>query len=298
MTFEVASPAPDCAFPSISGSAFELRRGSHGRTAFWTRQADGSVLVRLHRKPGVDRRGAVSVEVIDPVTQSVSRFRSLRQFWAALGKPCPVSVSRYTKREARRAGRFMGTEGTLLEVFAVPEVALGPKLGIDLAARGHEVRKLMWAGFGHKILRAGYDPEDVLQEIFRGLIARNNGTCPWDARKSSFGHYVHLVIGCVLTNYHRKQQSIRDVEVIGHRGADGKVTDAAGAAVAATPRAVNESNAAGVMDSLAAKLPEGLREAGKRAMAVLADGGSHREAAKAAGMRGAEFEAMLALLRA
>ena len=74
----------------------------------------------------------------------------------------------------------------------------GTALGIDLSVRGHEVRKLMWAGFGHKILRAGYDPEDVLQEVFRGLIARNKGTCPWDARKSSFGHYVHLVIGCVL----------------------------------------------------------------------------------------------------
>lgn len=294
MTFEVASPAPDCAFPSISGSAFELRRGSHGRTAFWTRQADGSVLVRLHRKPGVDRRGAVSVEVIDPVTQSVSRFRSLRQFWAALGKPCPVSVSRYTKREARRAGRFTGTEGTLLEVFAVPEVALGPKLGIDLAARGHEVRKLMWAGFGHKILRAGYDPEDVLQEIFRGLIARNNGTCPWDARKSSFGHYVHLVIGCVLTNYHRKQQSVRDHESVGLKGPDGRDGDAAGHAVASEP--VEE--ATGLVEALVAKLPDNLRDAGRLAMAVLADGGSHREAAKAAGMKAAEFADLIALLRA
>jgi DNA-directed RNA polymerase specialized sigma24 family protein len=75
----------------------------------------------------------------------------------------------------------------------------------DSTYKADEVRRLLWKGFAGKMLSQGYDPEDVLQEVYRGLLVRNKGKCPWDARKSTFGHYVFLVIGCVLTNYHRKQ---------------------------------------------------------------------------------------------
>lgn len=77
--------------------------------------------------------------------------------------------------------------------------------GIDLVNRAHEVRKLLFAGFGSRISRSGYEPDDVLQEVYKGILARNVGTCVFDPRKASFGHYVHMVCGCVLANYHRKQ---------------------------------------------------------------------------------------------
>jgi DNA-directed RNA polymerase specialized sigma24 family protein len=96
-----------------------------------------------------------------------------------------------------------------------PTVILGSRLGIDLAKRGHEVRKLLFAGFGRRIFQAGYDPEDVLQEVYKGLLVRNQGKCPWDPAKSSFGHYVHLVCSCVLSNFHRKQNRIREMEQLG-----------------------------------------------------------------------------------
>lgn len=103
---------------------------------------------------------------------------------------------------------------TTLDLFGVlPTVTEAPKteepkLGIDLANRAHEVRKLLFAGFGRRIVAMGYDPEDVLQDVYKGLLARNMGTCPWDARKSSFGHYVHMVCSCILSNYHRKYNRI------------------------------------------------------------------------------------------
>jgi len=87
-------------------------------------------------------------------------------------------------------------------------------VGIDLGEqslrsgsryKADEVRRLLWKGFAGRMLSQGYDPEEVLQEIYKGLLVRNGGRCPWDARKSTFGHYVHMVISCVLTNYHRKQ---------------------------------------------------------------------------------------------
>ena len=97
----------------------------------------------------------------------------------------------------------------VLELDRLDDV-VGIELGAKSERRGipykaDEVRKLLWRGFAGKMLSQGYDPEDVLQEVYRGLLVRNKGTCPWDARKSTFGHYVYLVIGCVLTNYHRKQ---------------------------------------------------------------------------------------------
>ncbi len=88
-------------------------------------------------------------------------------------------------------------------------------LGIDLVNRAHEVRKLLFAGFGKRIVRMGYDPEDVLQDVYKGLLARNLGKCPWDANKSSFGHYVHMVCGCIVSNYHRKYNRINSNERAG-----------------------------------------------------------------------------------
>lgn len=83
----------------------------------------------------------------------------------------------------------------------------GTALGIDLAIRGNEVRKLFYAGrFTGTLLREGIDPEEFLQEVYRGILARNLGACPWDVKKSSFGHYVHIVIRCVLSNYLRRER--------------------------------------------------------------------------------------------
>lgn len=90
-----------------------------------------------------------------------------------------------------------------------------PTLGIDLAKRGGEVRKLLFAGFGSRISRHGYDPEEVLQEVYRGLLARNKGICPFDRRKSSFGHYCHLVINCCLNNFHRREARRQSIEQVG-----------------------------------------------------------------------------------
>lgn len=96
----------------------------------------------------------------------------------------------------------------------------GNGLGVDLKNRSGEVAKLLFAGFGRRIYALGYDPEDVLQEVYKGILIRNRGKCPWDARKSSFGHYVHMVAGCILSNYHRRESRRRQVEQIGMNAPD------------------------------------------------------------------------------
>jgi len=114
-----------------------------------------------------------------------------------------------------------------------PSAAPSAQVGIDLSRRGVEVRKLLYAGFGFRMARCGYDPEEVLQEVYRGILVRNRGRCPFDARKSSFGHYVHMVIECILSNYHRKESRRRDSESSWEDLADGhreRVSDGVGSA--------------------------------------------------------------------
>lgn len=92
----------------------------------------------------------------------------------------------------------------------------GPPLGIDLAVRGKEVRKLFYAGFGARVAGHGYDPEEVLQDIYRGILARNKGICPFDGgKRSSFGHYCYLVIEGIINNFHRKEARRRSIEQVG-----------------------------------------------------------------------------------
>lgn len=99
--------------------------------------------------------------------------------------------------------------------------------GIDLVNRSHEVRKLFYALFANRVLRYGYDPEDVLQEVYKGLLVRNSGKCPFDESKSSFGHYVHMVCGCIVSNYRRRYSRLERNEVFGVTTADGETVDVA-----------------------------------------------------------------------
>lgn len=124
------------------------------------------------------------------------------------------------------------TAGSLHDVCACEpspvDLTVAPvtAVGIDLASRWAEVPKLLFAGFGRMIYACGYDPDEVVQEVYKGLLVRNRGKCPWDPAKSSFGHYVHMVARCVLLNFHRRQQRYQSMESVGipGMGDDGTVT--------------------------------------------------------------------------
>jgi len=132
-----------------------------------------------------------------------------------------------------RVGRWRNPTATVdgadaISLFAPTPTVIIPKPkppGIDLKGRGHEVRKLFFAGFARRVLRYGYDPDEVLQEVYAGLLVRNNGKCPFDPRKSSFGHYVHMVCECIVSNYHRKHNRRAQSEVFGSKDADGEEID-------------------------------------------------------------------------
>ena len=197
-------------------------------TPLYTRYQDGSQPVTI-----LDQGGSKAFRLEDPQSRASRVYTSARQLLITVtGHP---KARNWTFDRYFRTGRYApegltvaptipvadllllgdATALTVASGGAGPTVLTGHGLGIDLDKRGHEVTKLLMAGFGPQIFASGWDPDDVLQEVYKGILTRNRGRCPWDARKSSFGHYVHMVIRCVLSNYARKQRRIQAVEQVG-----------------------------------------------------------------------------------
>lgn len=137
-------------------------------------------------------------------------FKSKRQLMIHLykGKDLHLPFDRYF-RLGKYASKVLA--GPSLFDFMPKKI----KLGIDLQKRSHEVAKLLYAGFGKKIYAGGLDPQEVLQEVYKGILARNKGKCPYDPAKSSFSHYVYMVIGCILNNYQRSHIKRKESESVG-----------------------------------------------------------------------------------
>jgi len=137
-------------------------------------------------------------------------------------------------------------------------------LGIDLAVRGEEVRRVFFKLLGKDVRRRGYDPEDVLQEVYKGILVRNKGKCPFDANKSSFAHYVHMVASCILSNYHRKWSRHSRNECFGVRNAEGELEDVAESDIAVSPQEVHSNVAArNLVRDLASYLERSAQEDGR-----------------------------------
>lgn len=153
-------------------------------------------------------------EVVAPVWETWTSSCAAPRVYRTTG----VLASR--GRRYFRAGGFgvvpSMTLGELIRALSAKrDGGVSGDLGIDLAVRWGEVKKLFYAGgFTGTLQREGIDPEDFLQEVYRGLLRRNTGTCPWDAKKSSFGHYVHIVMSCVLSNYLRKDRRRTSMESV------------------------------------------------------------------------------------
>lgn len=198
-------------------------------TKLYARPVHGGFPIRVEHLPD-----GQSVFLVERNMKDVALYSSARQLLIALtGHP---DGYHWTFDRYFRLGTYAKWNG---EPFAsIPELLgfdratpfrPGPGLtvGIDLEKRGGEVLKLLYHGFGNKMRSAGYDPDEVLQEVYKGILIRNVGTCPFDPAKSSFGHYVHMICSCVVSNYHRKQSRVRSMEQVGAVGNNGEGVDVA-----------------------------------------------------------------------
>jgi DNA-directed RNA polymerase specialized sigma24 family protein len=162
----------------------------------WTRWNDGLTAVQL--TPVVGDTGQKKGYLY---SAGGSQPKSLREL---LGREAEVGVAAYFRLDLLEVQSVTDLWPNL-RLPEAPTVITGPK-GIDFNLKYKDIERLLRAGFMRKILAAGFDFQDVLQEVYMGMLVRNQGKCPWDPSKGSFSHYVWLCIDSILTNYHRKNR--------------------------------------------------------------------------------------------
>lgn len=204
--------------------------------SMWSRTEDGSVPVSWWQEGG-----RYHYEVRSP--DGVQEFGSTRSFlrWLRGG-----GVGHWTHDRYFRLGRWSEGSAGGVNVLALfdgrPETGVrvsgGRMVGVDLTKKAKDVRRLLYAGFGTLMSARGYDPEDVLQEVYKGLLSRNSMKSAWDPQKAPFGFYVHMVCRSILYNYNRKMQKGADLLVdlaSGGEDGDGRALESLGGVVQPEP---------------------------------------------------------------
>lgn len=189
---------------------------------------------------------------------------------------------------------------SLVRVMSLTNAIHSDGRGIDLSKRGDEVRKLFYAAFARGLVKDGFDPEEALQEVYKGLLARNRGKCPFDAKKSSFGHYVHIVTRCVLANYVRKEKK-RAIHEVSPSGGSGAVYEGESPREWEIPvPATQEDSLRGIdylVKRIASAFPSDQKNCYLQAVSLLAQGYSRREAASQAQVDYKQLNAVLETIR-
>jgi hypothetical protein len=88
-------------------------------------------------------------------------------------------------------------------------------LGIDVKKHEGDIRKLFYKRQGYRLKPLGVDLEEVLQEVYKGILIRNKGKCPFDPSKSALSTYVVMVIDCICMNYSNKTRKTNQRFVYG-----------------------------------------------------------------------------------
>jgi len=89
-------------------------------------------------------------------------------------------------------------------------------MGIDLAEHADLIRDLVMTGFGSRLRQFQIDPEDALQQVYLGLLVRNEGKCPFDPAVGALSTYLYWVVNGVTCNliareWHRRRQGVNPV---------------------------------------------------------------------------------------
>lgn len=203
-------------------------------------------------------------------------------------------LGRYAKYRPLKTDTLELFSGLAIEEPAVKipksDLIVHVPLGIDLANRGNEVAKLFYAGFGRTAARKGWDLQEVLQEVYKALLIRNQGTCPWDPAKSSFGHYVHMVCRGVMSNYGRKTARVYDAESYGTYSSAGEEIDVAESNLAVTEENTSEIDGLLLRRKLRDLVLEGSAESGTSPSVLgscfdlISEGGTQREISEKLGI--------------
>ncbi len=90
-----------------------------------------------------------------------------------------------------------------------PEVTPKRKLGVDVEAKANDIKSIFYKHFAKMCIQSKFEPEEMLQEIYLGILHRNKGNCPFDPSKSSLSTYIVMVSRCILFNIFNKDNKTR-----------------------------------------------------------------------------------------
>ena len=79
--------------------------------------------------------------------------------------------------------------------------------GFSIEEKKKDVERIFYAYYAKRAVAEGLSVEDLLQQVFIGLISRNTKSGAWNPSRGSFGNYIHLVIGSVYRNFRKKEIS-------------------------------------------------------------------------------------------
>lgn len=91
------------------------------------------------------------------------------------------------------------------------------KKGINIKEKYQEIKNLFFKHCSSLCRQAKVDCNDVLQEVYKGILIRNKGKCPFDKTKSAFSTYVTMVAKCVTSNYINKSKRLSNREIHGKK---------------------------------------------------------------------------------
>lgn len=203
----------------------------------YSRYEDGSLPVRVYPDKRV-------YEIYDPaMVTCVERHTSVRGLLTRLqGRDRHWSFDRYFMQGKWSRDACVGNTLSVLDLFSgrsagETAVSVAGTVGVprgvtassaitiagpvekvtplDLSTRHHEIAKLLFKQFGRMIRNAGWDEDDVLQEVYMGLLSRNRPgmRSMWNPEKAGFGTYVVLVCRSILSNYRRKMDRVGRLRV-------------------------------------------------------------------------------------
>lgn len=89
------------------------------------------------------------------------------------------------------------------------------KLGVDIEKHSEDIKLIFYKRQAQSMIREGLDPEEVLHEVYKGILIRNKGKCPFDPDKSALSTYVVLVMDCVIMNIVNKHRKERERYFVG-----------------------------------------------------------------------------------
>jgi DNA-directed RNA polymerase specialized sigma24 family protein len=179
----------------------------------YSRYEDGSLPVQIKEK-GEGKRKRYELKIGEFVYNSVKDFLKQSKSKAAttffnyfrVNTKTDMTIYRILENIKTYKETCAACNADNSELVVDDESVTSPSnTGIDIVKKKKDIEKIFYAYYAKRAVSEGLSVEDLLQEVFKGLLVRNKGKGAWNPSRGSFGSYVHMVAGSVYKNFRKKE---------------------------------------------------------------------------------------------